>query len=109
MAIKDIRTLLVGRGKGMPHSGNVRICFRKRKKEVDRQIAGLQTYRDCIEFKCSYYRTALEAGTEKIHWSKDNQAPDMALSKIANIERRRNHHEDCCDWWERSYWNLSCS
>jgi hypothetical protein len=36
--------------------------------------------------KCRYYKEALEAGTEAVHWSKDKQAPEMPLSKIVHLE-----------------------
>ncbi|AKG34802.1 MerR family transcriptional regulator [Paenibacillus durus] len=88
MSIKDIRTFI-----GWTMEGDASIqrrydMFQERKKEVDRQIAELEVYRECIEFKCRYYQTALEAGTEEVHWSKDNQAPDIALSKIVNLESK---------------------
>jgi DNA-binding transcriptional MerR regulator len=88
MSIKDIRTFI-----GWTKEGDASIqkrydMFQERKKDVDRQIAELEVYRECIEYKCRYYKTALEAETEAVHWSKDNQAPDMALSKIINLENK---------------------
>lgn len=57
--------------------------FVKRKSEVERQIAQLQEYKKCIEYKCKYYKEALEAGTEAIH--KNKITTEMPLSKIAKF------------------------
>ena len=43
--------------------------FLERKQVVERQIAELQETMELIDYKCWYYKTALEAGTEKIHLS----------------------------------------
>jgi DNA-binding transcriptional MerR regulator len=85
MPINDIRTFL-----GWIQEGDASLqkrcdMFQERKKEVDRLIAKLETYRECIEFKCEYYKKALEAGTEAVHWSTDKQAPEMPLSKIVGL------------------------
>ena len=88
MAITDIRTFI-----GWTKEGDASIqkrydMFLERRKEIDRQIAQLETFRECIEFKCNYYKKALEAGTESVHWSKDKQEPEMPLSKIVNLESK---------------------
>ena len=41
--------------------------FEERRKAVTEQIAELQKSLDLIEYKCWYYKTAVEAGTEKVH------------------------------------------
>jgi DNA-binding transcriptional MerR regulator len=41
--------------------------FIERKKVVEEQMASLQKTLDTITYKCWYYKTALEHGTEKIH------------------------------------------
>lgn len=41
--------------------------FEERLKAVTEQIAELQKSLDLIEYKCWYYKTAIEAGTEKVH------------------------------------------
>lgn len=41
--------------------------FIERKKAVEAQILELKKALDRINYKCWYYQTALEAGTEKIH------------------------------------------
>ena len=45
--------------------------FRRRKAAVERQIAELQETLSLLEYKCWYYKTALEAGTEAVH-KKEN-------------------------------------
>ncbi|MFS0639218.1 MerR family transcriptional regulator [Mesobacillus foraminis] len=41
--------------------------FMERKANVEAQIEELKKTMELIEHKCSYYKTALEAGTEEIH------------------------------------------
>lgn len=41
--------------------------FVERKESVLRQISELQKALERIDYKCWYYKTALDAGTEKIH------------------------------------------
>jgi len=41
--------------------------FQERKKVVEQQLVELQESLELIEHKCWYYKTAIEAGTEKIH------------------------------------------
>lgn len=41
--------------------------FIERKAAVESQIVELQRTLDRINYKCWYYKTALEAGTEKVH------------------------------------------
>ncbi len=45
--------------------------FLERKKVVEKEMKELQETLDFINHKCWYYKTAIEAGTEKIHF-KDN-------------------------------------
>ena len=42
--------------------------FLERKRIVEEQMADLQKTLDIINYKCWYYKTALEAGTEDIHF-----------------------------------------
>ena len=49
--------------------------FLARKKTVEAQIAELQETLKFVEHKCEYYRTALEAGTEKIHFQEADPVP----------------------------------
>ena len=41
--------------------------FKRRKKEVEKQILDLQRTLDTINYKCWYYETAKAAGTTTIH------------------------------------------
>lgn len=47
--------------------------FLERKKAVEAQMADLQKTLDFINHKCWYYETALEAGTEKIHFKEQSE------------------------------------
>lgn len=51
--------------------------FLERKHAVETQIEALQKTLDVINYKCWYYKTAMEAGTEKIHFKnkKDGKLP----------------------------------
>lgn len=44
--------------------------FLERKQIVEEQMAELQKTLDMVNYKCEYYKTALEAGTEAVHFSK---------------------------------------
>lgn len=47
--------------------------FLERKRTVEEQMAELQKTLDFINHKCWYYETAIEAGTEKIHFKEDQK------------------------------------
>ncbi len=47
--------------------------FLERKKAVEAQMADLQKTLDFINHKCRYYETAIEAGTEKIHFKERSE------------------------------------
>ena len=49
--------------------------FLERKQTVENQIAELQETLKFVEHKCEYYRTALEAGTESIHFKNNEILP----------------------------------
>ena len=49
--------------------------FLERKKTVEAQIEELQNTLKFVEHKCEYYRTALEAGTESIHFKNSEPLP----------------------------------
>lgn len=50
--------------------------FLERRRSVEEQIAQLQETLKFVDHKCAYYKTALEAGTEKIHFkNKDDAVP----------------------------------
>lgn len=44
----------------------------ERKKTVQAQIKALQKQLYLIDHKCWYYKTAMEAGTESIHFTKNS-------------------------------------
>jgi DNA-binding transcriptional MerR regulator len=83
MSIVDIRSFIEWAREGDASIQKRYDLFQERKKEVDRQIALLETYRKCIEFKCDYYQKALKAGTEAIHFNSGST--DMPLSKIIRL------------------------
>ena len=41
--------------------------FERRRQAMERQLSEDQAVLDFINYKCNYYRAAVEAGTEKIH------------------------------------------
>ncbi len=53
--------------------------FKERKEAVLEQISKLQEVLKIIEYKCWYYQTAIEAGTEKIHTQEKPFADDSCL------------------------------
>ncbi len=46
--------------------------FLEREKVVEQQMAELQETLDFVRHKCEYYRTAIEAGTEAIHFNRED-------------------------------------
>ena len=66
LSIKEIRAFI-----DMAEEGDATIearlaLFEERRAAVERQIAGLEETLALLNFKCWYYRTALEAGTEEV-------------------------------------------
>ena len=47
--------------------------FVERRKSVEEQISQLQKTLEFIEYKCWYYSTALEAGTEAVHQKAEKE------------------------------------
>lgn len=70
MSIKDIRKFSDWVRQGDASLQERYDMFLERKQAVENQIAELQETLDFINHKCWYYETALEAGTEKIHFTK---------------------------------------
>lgn len=54
--------------------------FLERKRIVEAQMAELQEILDTINHKCWYYETAIAAGTEKIHFKKQDFPDDSCLA-----------------------------
>lgn len=67
MPIKEIRQFIEWIQQGDATLKERYDMFLERKHIVEAQIADLQATLDTINHKCQYYKTALEAGTEKIH------------------------------------------
>lgn len=49
--------------------------FLERKKTVQQQMEALQKQMDLIDYKCWYYKTALEHGSEDIHKKESKHTP----------------------------------
>lgn len=67
MPIKDIRDFIEWISEGDSTLQKRHDMFIERKAAVEKQMENLQKTMDLIEHKCSYYKTALEAGTEDVH------------------------------------------
>ena len=73
MSIKDIRQFSERVLMGDDSLQERYEMFLERKKAVEAQMADLQKTLDFINHKCWYYETAIEAGTEKIHFKKQSE------------------------------------
>ncbi|QKY69859.1 MerR family transcriptional regulator [Lentibacillus sp. CBA3610] len=71
LPIKDIKNFIEWLSEGDSTLKQRYDMFIERKAAVEKQMAELRKTMDLIEHKCSYYKTALEAGTEDVH--KDNK------------------------------------
>lgn len=69
MSIKDIHQFVILVQQGDKTINERYQLFLDRKKVVEAQMAELQKTLDLINHKCWYYQTAIEAGTEKIHFA----------------------------------------
>ena len=72
MSIKDIRQFSEWVLMGDDSLQERYEMFLERKKAVEVQMADLQKTLDFINHKCWYYETAIEAGTEKIHFKEQS-------------------------------------
>lgn len=73
MSIKDIRQFSKWVLMGDDSLRERYEMFLERKKAVEAQMADLQKTLDFINHKCWYYETAIEAGTEKIHFKEQSE------------------------------------
>lgn len=73
MSIKDIRQFSEWLLMGDDSLQERYEMFLERKKAVEAQMADLQKTLDFINHKCWYYETAIEAGTEKIHFKEQSE------------------------------------
>lgn len=71
MPIKDIRQFSKWVQMGDDSLQERYEMFLERKRAVEAQMAELQETLDFINHKCWYYETAIEAGTEKIHFKEN--------------------------------------
>ena len=67
MPIKDIQQFIAWVQEGDASLQQRYDMFVERRQSVQEQIARLQKTLEFIEYKCWYYATALEAGTEAVH------------------------------------------
>ncbi len=67
MPIKDIKTFMDWCVEGDTTLKKRYEMFLERKEAVEAQILELQKALDRINYKCWYYKTALDAGTIKVH------------------------------------------
>ncbi len=67
MSIKDIRTFINWCGEGDSSLKQRYDMFIERKAAIEKQIEELNKVMETIDFKCWYYKTALDAGTEAVH------------------------------------------
>ena len=85
MQIKDIKEFinLVMQG---DKSIDARLeLFKKRKAELEKQMADLQETMDTVNFKCWYYETAKKAGTTAV---PDNMSDDELPEDMRKIRAR---------------------
>lgn len=74
MPIKDIKQFSIWCTQGDLSLKERYNMFIERRKIVEQQIAELQQSLQIIDYKCQYYKTAIEAGTEDIHKKKHIRA-----------------------------------
>lgn len=67
MPIKDIKVFINWCGQGDATLKERYDMFLERKAAVEKQIEELEKVKETIDFKCWYYKTALDAGTESVH------------------------------------------
>jgi len=80
MPIKNIKVFIDWCGQGDATLRERYELFIERKIIMDEQITSLQKTLEVIDYKCWYYQTALEAGTEKIHDKATQQGAEEVIS-----------------------------
>ena len=76
MELKDIRQFTEWLREGDASLEKRYQMFLERKEAVEQQMAEMQKTLDVINHKCWYYKTAIEAGTEAIHFkNQSDQLP----------------------------------
>jgi DNA-binding transcriptional MerR regulator len=69
MPIKDIKCFIDWCSEGDASLQQRYDMFLERKAAVEAQMQELKKTMDVIEYKCWYYKTALDAGTEAVHYN----------------------------------------
>lgn len=72
MSIKDIKSFIDWCSLGDSSLKQRYDMFIERKAVVEAQMKELKNTMEIIEYKCQYYKTALEAGTEDVHKKKSD-------------------------------------
>ncbi|MGM0876975.1 MAG: MerR family transcriptional regulator [Bacillota bacterium] len=75
MPIKEIRNFIDWCSEGDSTLQQRYDMFMERKANVEAQMEELKKTMELIEHKCSYYKTALDAGTEDIHKNDNIKTP----------------------------------
>ena len=88
MQIKDIRNFMAMVVEGDSTIDDRLELFRKRKEQVEKQMEELQKTLDIIQYKCWYYDTACEEGTEKnLRHDFESRMPDPIRDCYRNAHR----------------------
>lgn len=83
MPLQDIRRFIRLADEGDGSLQERYELFMERRDAVDRQIEELQRCRECIDFKCEYYRKAVQRGSERGDNADGTDGPpEMPLSLI---------------------------
>ena len=81
MPIKEIRQFSKWLEQGDDSLQERYEMFLERKRIVEQQIKELEDVLKVINYKCWYYETAIEAGTEKIHTQNKEYPDDSCLER----------------------------
>jgi DNA-binding transcriptional MerR regulator len=88
MEIKDIKLFLDWCGEGDATLQKRRDMFFERRKIVEEKMEEIQKTMEIIQYKCWYYETALEAGSEDAPRNKSyNDLPEIVRNGKAELER----------------------
>ena len=85
MQIREIREFIRLVSLGDQSIGARLALFRKRKAEVEKQMAALRETLDVVNFKCWYYETAEKAGTTAV---PDSMTDDELPAKLREVRAR---------------------
>ena len=87
MSIRDIKEFLGWCQEGDPSIGKRREMFHRRLAEVEAQIAGLERTRNMLRYKCWYYDTASEAGTEDARAGPPRRGHSGGPARLPHLNR----------------------